>query len=169
MTTRSMLHRRDFLFGAVAATALTTLLRPVRALAQAIAPLTEHRYARANYIPDAPERAVVGSGKVIRGTVVSSETGEAIPNAKVEYYLNTTPNGGDRGEQDPTNRGFVMADAEGRFTFESDPPQRVWSSAEPHVHTRATADGHEEFYYRHVTPSEPSEDDIRIVLVGAQA
>ena len=164
-----MTNRREFLFGAIATTALAALLRPVQALAQAIAPMTEHRYARANYIPNAPERAVVGSGKVIRGTVVSSGTGEPISNAKVEYYLNTTPNGGDAGEQNPENRGFVMTNAEGRFQFESDPPERVWASAEPHVHTRATANDHEEFFYRHVTPSEPSEDDVRIVLVSARA
>ena len=160
-------RRQLILLGAAAA--MTQFLRPARALAQAIAPLIEHRYARANYIPGAPERAVVGSGKVIRGTVVSSETGAAIPNARVEYYLNTTPQGGDRGEQDPANRGTVMADDAGRFTFESYPPQRVWASAEPHIHTRATAGDHEPFFYRHVTSTEPSEDDIRIVLVAAKA
>lgn len=109
------------------------------------------------------------SGKVIRGQVVSSDTGRPVANARVEYYLNTTPDAGGIGEQNPANRGQVMSDADGRFTFESDPPQRVFANAAPHIHTGATASGHQEFYYRHLTPSEPSQDDVTIVLVSAQA
>jgi len=61
----------------------------------------------------------------------------------------------------------VITDADGRFSFESDPPQSVFANAEPHIHTRATADQHQEFYYRHLTPSQPSEDDVVIVLASA--
>ena len=89
-------------------------------------------------------------------------------NARVEYYLNTTPDAGGIGEQNLANRGQVTTDAAGRFTFESDPPQRVVANAVPHIHTRATADAHQEFYYRHLTPSQPSEDDVTIVLVRAR-
>lgn len=164
MTQLTPSTRRGLLLGAAAA-GFATLLGPIKALAQAIAPMVEHRYARANYVPGAPERAVVGSGKIVRGIVVSTETGAPIPGASVEYYLNTTPNGGDRGEQNPDNRGLVVTDSEGHFMFESDPPQRVWSNAEPHIHTRASHEGFEPFFYRHVTPSTPSEDDVQIVLV----
>ena len=161
--------RRTLILVSVAAGALAAVLRPARTLAQAIKPMIEHSSARANYIPDAPRRAKVGSGKVIRGQVVSSGTGQPIANAKVEYYLNTTPDAGGIGEQNPANRGQVLTNADGRFTFESDPPQRVFANAAPHIHTRATANGHQEFYYRHLTPSQPSEDDVTIVLVNAQA
>ena len=42
------------------------------------------------------------------------------------------------------------------------------ANAAPHIHTRATADAHQEFYDRHLTPSQPSEDDVTIVLVSAR-
>ncbi len=169
MTTNRNIDRRGFVFAGFAAGALAIILRPARALAQAIRPMVEHPYARANYIPDAPLRASVGSGKVIRGRIVSAGSGRPVANARVEYYLNTTPDAGGIGEQNPVNRGQVMSDADGRFMFESDPPQRVFANAAPHIHTRATADGHQEFYYRHLTPSQPSTDDVTIVLVSAQA
>lgn len=155
------LSRRAFLLASAAA---ALVLRPWRAEA-AVAPMTEHPFARANYLPDAPPRAKTGTGKVIRGQVVTAGAGEPVPHARVEYYLNTTPDVGGIGEQNPANRGQVVADAQGRFSFETDPPQRVQRGAAPHTHTRATAPGHQEFYYRHLTPSEPSVDEVVIVLV----
>jgi len=98
-------NRRKFILASLCTSALAMLLRPARALAQTVRPMVEHPYARANYIPDAPPRAKVGSGKVIRGQVVSSSSGRPIANARVEYYLNTTPNAGGIGEQNPANRG----------------------------------------------------------------
>ena len=168
-TTERAADRRTLILASVAAGAFAVVLRPAKTLAQAIKPMIEHPSARANYIPNAPRRAQVGSGKVIHGQVVSSGSGQPIANARVEYYLNTTPDAGGIGEQNPANRGQVMTDADGRFTFESNPPQSVGGNAAPHIHTRATADGHTEFYYRHLTPSQPSEDNITIVLVSAQA
>lgn len=139
----------------------------VSGVASGVAPMVEHPYARANYIPGAPMRARVGSGKVIRGRVVAAGSGTPVAGATVEYYLNTTRDAGGIGEQNPVNRGQVVADAEGRFAFECDPPQTVGYGAAPHVHTRATADGRTPFFYRHLTPSDPSVDDVTIVLVGA--
>jgi len=167
MTNNGSGGRRKLILASLPAAALAIVLRPARALAQAIKPMVEHPFARANYIPDAPRRAKVGSGKVIRGRVVSSGSGRPVANAKVEYYLNTTPDAGGIGEQNPVNRGQVTTDADGRFSFESDPPQRVFANAEPHIHTRASAERHQEFYYRHLTPSQPSDDDVTIVLVSA--
>lgn len=166
MTTHGTISRR-LILTAAAAGVLAAILRPLRTFAQPVQPMAEHPFARANYIPDAPRRAKVGAGKVIRGRVVSAGSGQPVAGARVEYYLNTTPNAGGIGEQNPVNRGQVTADADGRFLFESDPPQSVFTGAEPHIHTRATADRHQEFYYRHLTPSQPSEDDVVIVLVAA--
>ena len=168
MTPDRTADRRRFLLASLAAGALAAVLRPVRALAQAVEPMVEHPFARANYIPGAPQRVKVGSGKIIRGRVISAGSGRPIANARVEYYLNTTPDAGSMGEQNPANRGQVATDADGRFAFEADPPQRVFANAAPHIHTRATADAHQEFYYRHLTPSQPSEDDVTIVLVSAR-
>ena len=156
-----MPKRRTVLGAAMALTGVGT------ARARGVAPMVEHPYARANYIPDPPARARVGTGKVIRGRVVMAESGAALPGARVEFYLNTTPDAGGIGEQNPANRGQVQADADGRFAFECDPPQTVGFGAAPHVHTRATAEGHEPFFYRHLTPSTASTDEVIIVLVSA--
>ena len=157
-----MTERRTLL--AVAAATLAGV-RP--GVAQDVTPMVEHPAARANYIPDAPMRDRVGTGKIIRGRVVSAGAGQPIANGQVEYYRNTTPDAGGVGEQNLANRGQVTADSQGRFAFECNPRQRVWVNAAPHVHTRATADGHAPFFYRHLTPSDPSQDDVTIVLVGA--
>ncbi len=156
-----MTERRTFL--AVAATT-PTQVRP--GVAQDVTPMVEHPAPRANYIPDAPMRDRVGTGKIIRGRVVSTGAGQPIGHGQVEYHLNTTPDAGGIGEQNPANRGQVTADSQGRFAFECNPPQPVWVNAAPHVHTRATADGHAPFFYRDLTPSDPSQDDVTIVLVG---
>lgn len=163
------MNRRTFVASAAAAAALSGLtLGGARARADAILiPKAEHRYARANYSPGAPIRDRVGAGKIIRGQVLSIEGGAPIAGARVEYWLNTTPLGGDAGERNPANRGAVITDAQGRFRFETDPPARVYSFAEPHIHTRAEAAGHDAFYYRHPTPQSPSEDEIAILLLAA--
>ena len=127
-------------------------------------PMQEHRYARANYIPDAPLRSVVGDGKVLNGTVVSTADGSPVAGARVEFWLNTTPNGGDRGEQNPVNRGTTFTDENGRFRIQSDPPAPVYANTVPHIHTRVTADGHSEFYYRHVTDNAVVDEDAEVIL-----
>lgn len=132
-----------------------------------LAPMQEHRLARQNYRPGAPQRAVVGRGKVVAGTIRSTRGGAPIANAKVEFWLNTTDLGGDQGELNPANQGFVMTDSQGRFRFETDPPARVWASAAPHFHTRVTAEGHGEFYYRHVTDQSLPAEDVSVVLQAA--
>ncbi|MEM9872600.1 MAG: hypothetical protein AAF822_15265 [Pseudomonadota bacterium] len=167
------MQRRDFLTysAGMAAGMLAHVSTAAPAAAQAAnLPLTmpqEHRFARSNWIPNPPLRAKTGDGKIITGRVIAFETGEAVPNAEVEFWLNTTLNAGGIGEQNPDNRGYVVADAEGRFAFETLPPQRVSPSAPPHTHTRVTGSGREPFFYRHVTTDQPSTDEITVILRNA--
>ncbi len=115
------MKRRDFLtVSATAALGLASGARPAHA--NALTMPAEHRFARANYIPGAPLRDTVGEGKIIRGQVLSLETGEPVPGSEIEYWLNTTPDAGGIGEQNPANRGKVVADENGRFRFETNPP-----------------------------------------------
>ena len=127
----------------------------------------EHHFARSNWIPNPPFRGKTGDGKVITGRVIALESGAPVPGAQVEYWLNTTRDAGGIGEQNPDNRGYVIADADGRFTFETLPPQRVSPSAALHTHTRVSAAGRDLFFYRHVTTDTPSTDDITVILQPA--
>ena len=105
-------------------------------VAQAVAPMVEHSATHASYVPDAPTRAQVGSGKLIRSQVVSAPTVQPVANARVEYDRNTTPDAGGIGDQNPANLGQMVAD------------------------------GHAPFFYRHLTPSAQSQDDVTIVRMG---
>jgi protocatechuate 3,4-dioxygenase beta subunit len=165
------MNRRTLLTVAAAAAAAASAVLidlPASAQSTGLAPMQEHPLARQNYVPGAPLRASVGRGKVITGVVRSTIDGAALPGATVEFWLNTTDNGGDEGERNPANRGRVSTDAEGRFRFETDPPARVWSNAAPHVHTRVTAAGYEPFFYRHITDASVPIENVSIVLVPAR-
>ena len=161
-TTRRNLFR--FALGGAALAAIPAAAGRAWAQVTRLLPMQEHRYARSNYIPDAPLRSVVGEGKVLNGTVVSTADGTPIANARVEFWLNTTPNGGNRGEQNPANRGTTFTDAAGRFRIQSNPPAEVLPGAAPHIHTRITAGGYTEFYYRHVTDNAVVEEDAQVIL-----
>jgi hypothetical protein len=137
---------------------------PAPALAADLAVMQEHPLARQNYVAGAPLRESVGRGKVFTGTVISTRSGIPLAGARVEYWLNTTDVGGDDGERNPANRGYVVTDAQGRFRFETNPPARVWSNAAPHIHTRLSAAGHETFFYRHITNAAMPVEDVSIVL-----
>jgi protocatechuate 3,4-dioxygenase beta subunit len=160
------MNRRNLLITGLAA-AMAASISHRAVFAADLTPVQEHPLARQNYLPDAPVRATVGRGKVITGTVRSTRGGAPLAGARIEFWLNTTPNGGDDGERNPANRGQVVADAQGRFRFETDPPARVWSNAAPHIHTRVTAEGHEPFYLRHITDAAVESESVSIVLVSA--
>jgi protocatechuate 3,4-dioxygenase beta subunit len=87
------------------------------------------------YRPDAPERARVGSGYVLSGTVRAATGCGPIPGARVELWLASL-----QGVYDDTSRATVVADAAGGYRFESHVPV-PYSGAQPHIHIRATAPG----------------------------
>jgi protocatechuate 3,4-dioxygenase beta subunit len=78
----------------------------------------------------------VGKGHVLRGTVRSSADCAAIPGARVELWL-AGPNG-----YDEDHRATLIADAEGRYRFESEMPG-PFERRPPHIHVRVAHPGYE--------------------------
>ena len=82
-----------------------------------------------SYKPYAPERSVVGQGHVLTGAVLSSETCQPIPNAKLEFW----PEEAGLGHPDSARATF-FTDQNGRYRFESNLPE--------HIHMRISAPGY---------------------------
>jgi protocatechuate 3,4-dioxygenase beta subunit len=83
-----------------------------------------------SYRPGAPVRAVVGHGHVLTGTVRSGRDCAPVAGARVELW----PEIAGQGHPD-SQRATVVTDAEGRYRFESDPPE--------HIHMLVSASGFE--------------------------
>ncbi len=88
------------------------------------------------YVAGAPVRDSVGSGHVLEGMVRSSADCAPIPGAQIEFWQVN-----EQGEYSDDKRATVFADGEGRYRFESNPPQ-PYSGRPPHIHIRVSADRH---------------------------
>jgi hypothetical protein len=80
------------------------------------------------YVPNAPIVENLGTGLVVRGTVREAGTCAPVRNARIQIWLNTLRGG----EGDPSNRGSVMTDENGRYRLETSPV--VSQFGQPHVH-----------------------------------
>jgi protocatechuate 3,4-dioxygenase beta subunit len=110
------------------------------------------------YEPDAPVRSKVGTGHVLRGTVRSSADCRPIPAARVELWL-----AGPRGYDDE-HRATVIADAAGRYAFESDLPQ-PYGRRPPHIHVRVAHEGYRTLVTQHYPEKGQAEATFDLVLV----
>jgi protocatechuate 3,4-dioxygenase beta subunit len=88
------------------------------------------------YTPNAPERARTGEGFTVSGTVRSERTCGPIAGARLEWW-SVNP----RGEYDDAHRATQITGAEGRFSYETDPPKPYFNRP-AHVHVKITAPGH---------------------------
>ena len=113
------------------------------------------------YEPEAPERAQVGEGYLLRGTVKSSEDCRPISGARIEFWL-----AGPNGHYDEAHRATVFAGASGGYTFESNfPPQ--YSVRPPHIHLRVTAPGFRTLVTQHYPVAGHTEGNFDLVLEPA--
>jgi hypothetical protein len=114
---------------------------PARATAPAAAPAAtsgcgaDAGYGEADtlsptYRPGAPVRTVVGHGHVLTGTVRSGRDCVPVAGARVELW----PEIAGRGHPE-SQRATVVTGADGRYRFESDPPE--------HIHMLVSAGGFE--------------------------
>ena len=85
-----------------------------------------------NYIPDAPERASLGEGFIITGSVRAARGCRPLRDVRIQVWLATETGG----EQD--NRASVRTDENGRYRIETAPT--VPQFGEPNIHV-AYADG----------------------------
>jgi protocatechuate 3,4-dioxygenase beta subunit len=88
------------------------------------------------FVPGAPERSVIGRGLVVTGTIRSTGSCAPIPGARLEWWQ-ANP----RGEYDNAHRATQMADADGRYRFETTPPG-VYPGRPPHLHVKISSPGH---------------------------
>lgn len=88
------------------------------------------------YTPDAPQRASTGRGLAVSGRVLSAAGCAPLAGAKIEWW-SANP----RGDYDDEHRATQVADAEGRYRYQTDFPGR-YPGRPPHLHVRVSAPGH---------------------------
>jgi protocatechuate 3,4-dioxygenase beta subunit len=88
------------------------------------------------YTPNAPERATTGRGLGVAGRVLSAAGCAPLAGAKIEWW-SANP----RGDYDDEHRATQVADAQGRYRYETDFPG-LYPGRPPHVHVRVSAPGH---------------------------
>lgn len=84
---------------------------------------------RNNYVPNAPLVSDLGKGFLVSGVVRKAGTCEPLANTRVQIWTATERGG----EREPSNRGSVMTDAEGRFRLETSPVVPQFGQAHIHV------------------------------------
>jgi protocatechuate 3,4-dioxygenase beta subunit len=88
------------------------------------------------YTPNAPERGQTGRGLVVSGHVRSAADCAPLPGARIEWWSANA-----KGDYDDEHRATQVADAQGRYRYETDSPGR-YPGRPPHVHVRISAPGH---------------------------
>jgi protocatechuate 3,4-dioxygenase beta subunit len=146
---------------ALLAASIAAAVAPERPSAAPACPPTEGDQLGPFYKPNAPVRSKVGTGHVLRGTVRSAADCRPIPGARVELWL-AGPNG-----YDDDHRATVIADGDGRYRFESDPPRR-YEGRPPHIHLRVGQPGHRLLVTQHYPAQGRSEDTFDLVLAPAR-
>ena len=104
-----------------------------------------------SYVPNTPERSVVGKGHVLTGVVLSSRDCQPITHAKLEFC----PEEVGLGHPD-SSRATLITDENGSYRFECNPPE--------HIHMRISADGYRTIGVNSYHPNGQAEGTIDIVL-----
>jgi protocatechuate 3,4-dioxygenase beta subunit len=111
------------------------------------------------YEPNAPLRAAVGEGYVLRGRVMSSEDCSPLPQARIEFWM-----AGPDGIYSNGYRATVLPDEAGVYRFESHRPPS-YLSRPPHIHVRVSAEGYQPLITQHYPVAGSSGSDFDLVLV----
>jgi protocatechuate 3,4-dioxygenase beta subunit len=125
--------RRVLLTGMAAAGAAGLLSQSViPAVAQSSSgsflPTETMRGGANNYIANAPRVENLGTGFVVSGMVRRAGDGSPLRGIRVQIWAATERGG----EREPSNRGSVMTDADGRYRLETSPI--VPQFGQPHIH-----------------------------------
>jgi len=108
-----------------------------------------------SYMPNAPERTVVGTGHVITGVVLSSADCQPISGAKLEFW----PEEDGLGHPDSARATFFTGQ-NGRYRFECNMPE--------HIHMRISAEGYLTIGVNSYHPNGQAEGTFDIVLQPEQ-
>ena len=104
-----------------------------------------------SYVPNAPERTVVGHGHVVAGVVLSSADCRPIMHAKLEFW----PEEGNLGHPD-SSRATFYTDETGHYRFECNMPD--------HIHMRISAPGYKTIGVNSYHPDGAATGTFDIVL-----
>ena len=110
------------------------------------------------YTPNAPLRAKVGSGHVLKGVVRSAPGCGPIAGARLEFWL-----AGPNGQYDDDRRATVLADAAGAYRFESNYPP-PYAGRPSHIHVRVSAERHQTLVTQYYPPPNSTEGTFDLVL-----
>lgn len=116
------------------------------------------------YKPDAPVRSVLGSGYVLKGTVLSSVDCGVIPGARIEVW-----HAGPDGEYSDAYRATIVSDAHGRYRLQTDRPPRYSFWRPSHIHVRVKASGFKTLVTQHYLEKGKAEATFDLVLVPETA
>ena len=104
-----------------------------------------------------PQRAKIGTGHVLTGTVLSIDC-RPIAGARIHLWQANR-----RGEYTRANSATVIADRAGRFRFEGPRPVS-YEGRPPHIHMRIVARDHEVLLTRYEPRPNAKSGSIRVVL-----
>lgn len=104
-----------------------------------------------SYVPNTPERSVVGKGHVLTGRVLSSKDCLPIAHARLEFW----PEEEGLGHPD-ASRATLYTDETGLYRFECNPPD--------HIHMRISAEGYRTIGVNSYHPNGQAEGTFDIVL-----
>jgi len=134
---------------------------PAGSLAAPACPPTKEDLLGPFYERNAPVRSSVGKGHVLRGTVRSSVDCSPLSGARVELWL-AGPNG-----YDDDHRATVVADAAGRYAFESEFPG-PFERRPAHIHVRVAHSGYRTLVTQHYPTRGQAEATFDLVLRPAR-
>jgi len=146
---------------ALLAALIGAVVAPARAVAASACLPTPADLLGPFYRPNAPVRTSVGKGHVLRGTVRSAADCRPVPGARVELWL-AGPNG-----YDDDHRATVIADAEGRYLFESELPG-PFERRPPHIHLRVAHPGYQTLVTQHYPAQGQAEGTFDLSLSPAR-
>ena len=108
-----------------------------------------------------PQRAKIGTGHVLTGTVLSVDC-LPVPGARIHLWQTNR-----RGEYTRATSATVVANRLGRFRFEG-PRPISYEGRRPHIHLRIVARDHEVLLTRYEPRSGAKTGSIRLVLTPAR-
>jgi protocatechuate 3,4-dioxygenase beta subunit len=111
------------------------------------------------YKPDAPVRASVGKGYILKGAVLSSSNCSAISGVRIEFWL-----AGPNGQYDDDHRATVFSGGSGEYRFESNFPPS-YMNRPPHIHVRVTANGYRPLITQHYPEQGRAQATFDLVLI----
>ena len=108
-----------------------------------------------------PQRAKIGTGHVLTGTVLSIDC-RPVAGARIHLWQANR-----RGEYTRASSATVVADRAGRFRFEGPRPVS-YEGRPPHIHLRIVARDHEVLLTRYEPRPNAKSGSIRVVLTPAR-